>query len=187
VSSPSGRAIYSRNLDLIPWSCRFSGTYYVFKFVCKFEGVVQQNFVFSVYLSMWWNEGNSQNYKQSFRVHISATVCSKSSQVSQQNFHECCEQATQRCVFKVFYPKFSVHKVILSVSLVYIFSVYLSMWCLLWGLLCLWLPYLWLPTTNLWLLCIWKSLRIYNLLFVQSRVLYLIIILVKCPQYTLQY
>ena len=23
------------------------------------------------------------------------------SQVSQQNFHECCEQATQRCVFQV--------------------------------------------------------------------------------------
>ena len=38
-----------------------------------------------------------------------------------------CEQATQRCVFKVFYPKFSVHKVIISASLVYIFSVYLSM------------------------------------------------------------
>jgi predicted nucleic-acid-binding Zn-ribbon protein len=38
-----------------------------------------------------------------------------------------CEQSTQRCVFKVFYPKFSVHKVILSANLVYIFSVYLSM------------------------------------------------------------
>jgi hypothetical protein len=56
----------------IPWRCWFSGIYYVFKFVCKFEGVVQQNFVFSVYLLMWWNEGNSQNYKQPFRVHISA-------------------------------------------------------------------------------------------------------------------
>jgi hypothetical protein len=80
VSSRSGRVMYSRNLDWILWRCQFSGTYYVFKFVCKFEGVAQQNFVFSVYLSMWWNEGNSQNYKQPFRVHISATVCSKSSQ-----------------------------------------------------------------------------------------------------------
>jgi hypothetical protein len=71
----------------------------------------------------------------------------------------------QRYVFKVFYPKFSVHKVIISVSLVYLFSVYLSMWwtglikltlrmsketgfiSLLWRLLCpcLWLPTLWLP------------------------------------------
>ena len=38
-----------------------------------------------------------------------------------------CEQATQRFVFKLFYPKFSVHKVIVSASLVYIFSAYLSM------------------------------------------------------------
>ena len=30
-----------------------------------------------------------------------STVCSKSSQVSQQNWHEYCEQATQRCVFQV--------------------------------------------------------------------------------------
>ena len=29
------------------------------------------------------------------------SLLSKSSQVSQQNFHECCEQATQRCVFHV--------------------------------------------------------------------------------------
>jgi hypothetical protein len=118
VSSPSGRAMYSRNLDWIPWRCRFSGTYYVFKFVCKFEWVVQQNFVFSVYLSMWWNEGNSQNYKQPFRVYISS-IKVKSSQstkfswmlragyskmclscsfvnegVVQQNFLQCCEQAT---------------------------------------------------------------------------------------------
>ena len=32
-------------------------------------------------------------------------------------------QSTQRCVFKVFYPKFSVHKVIISVSLVYIIEI----------------------------------------------------------------
>jgi hypothetical protein len=50
------------------------------------------------------------------------------SQVIQQNFHECCEQAT-RVSFK-FVCKMRagvVHKVILSVSLVYIVSVYLSM------------------------------------------------------------
>jgi hypothetical protein len=79
--------------------------------------------------------------------------------VVQQNFLQCCEQATQRSVFKVFYPKFSVHKVILSVSLVYIVSVYLSMW---WsGLIKLRISRetgLISPISLLWGLCLWLTL-----------------------------